>query len=68
VWRLGGGNRHSFEVVSNLLVKREGWHKNRSGTGRAPIRGQQIVWKIQAEFGLLKRKKENVQKFFRAKL
>jgi len=65
VWRLGGGNRHSFEVVSNLLVKRKGWHKNRSGTGRLATGGQQIVWKIQAEFGLLKRKKENVQKFLR---
>jgi len=47
------------------LVEREGWHKLGRKTGRAPIRGQQIVWKIQAEFGLLKSKKENVQKFFR---
>ena len=31
--------------------------------GCAPIRGQQIVWKIKAEFGLLKSEKENVQKF-----
>jgi len=45
------------------LSKCEGWHKLGRKTGRAPIRGQQIVWKIQAEFELLKRKKENVQKF-----
>jgi len=66
--RLGGVSRRHrivFEIVSNFLVEREGWHKLGRKTGRAPIRGQQIVWKIQAEFGLLKRKKENVQKFFR---
>jgi DNA invertase Pin-like site-specific DNA recombinase len=54
-----------LEIVSNFLVEREGWHKLGRKTGRAPIRGQQIVWKIQVEFGLLKSEKENVQKFFR---
>jgi len=62
--RLGAvSRRHRFEMISNFLVKRKGWHKIAKLAGRAPIRGQQIVWKIQAEFGLLKRKKENVQKF-----
>jgi len=64
--RLGGVSRRHhivFEIVSNFLVEREGWHRLGRKTGRAPIRGQQIVWKIQAEFGLLKSEKENVQKF-----
>jgi len=66
--RLGGVSRRHrivFEIVSNFLIEREGWHRLGRKTGRAPIRGQQIVWKIQAEFGLLKRKKENVQKISR---
>jgi len=64
--RLGGVSRRHrivFEIVSNFLVEREGWHRLGRKTGRAPIRGQQIVWKIQAEFGLLKRKKEMCKNF-----
>ena len=68
--RLGGiSRRHRivFEIVSNFLVEREGWHGLGRKTGRAPIRGQQIVWKIQAEFGLLKRKKRKCAKIFHSR-
>ena len=59
----GGSRRHRFEMISNLLVKRKGWHEFGRLAGRGGGRGQQIVRKIQAKFGLLKSKKENVQKF-----
>jgi len=68
--RLGGVSRRHrivFEIVSNFLVEREGWHKPGRKTGRAPIRGQQIVWKIQAEFGLLKSKKRKCAKIFQSR-
>ncbi|OGM56810.1 hypothetical protein A3A50_03765 [Candidatus Woesebacteria bacterium RIFCSPLOWO2_01_FULL_38_20] len=53
--RLGGvSRRHRFEMISNLLVKREGWHEFGRIDGRAPIRGQQFVRKIQAKLALLK--------------
>ena len=49
--RLGGvSRRHRFEMISNFLVKREGWHEFGQIAGGAPIRGQQFVRKIQAKF------------------
>jgi hypothetical protein len=62
--RLGGGSRrHRFVMISNLLVKREGWHEFDRLAGRAPIRGQQFIRKIQEEFGLLKSKKKMCKNF-----
>ena len=62
--RLGGSSRrHRFVMISNFLVKRKGWDELGRKAGRGGGRGQQIVWKIQVKFGLLKSKKENVQKF-----
>jgi hypothetical protein len=50
-------------MISNFVVKREGWHKISRLAGRARRRGQQFVRNMQAKFGLLKSKKEHVQKF-----
>jgi len=67
--RLGGGSRrHRFVMISNLLVKRKGWHKFGRMAGRAPIRGQQFVRKIQAKIDLLKSKKKMCKNFKDKKL
>jgi len=60
---VGGSQRHRFAMISNLLVKRKGWNEFGRLAGRGGGRGQQFVGKIQTKFGLLKSKKENVQKF-----
>ena len=49
--RLGGvSRRHRFEMISNFVVKREGWHKISRLAGRARRRGQQFVREMQAKF------------------
>jgi len=50
-------------MISNLLVKREGWHEFGGLAGRARTRGQQFVREIQAKFDLLKSKKKMCKNF-----
>jgi len=50
-------------MISNFLVKREGWHKISWLAGRAANRGQQFVRHMQAKFGLLKSKKNMCKNF-----
>jgi len=62
--RLGrGSRRHRFEMISNFLVKRKGWHEFARMAGRAPIRGQRFIRKIQAKFDLLKSRKKMCKNF-----